>query len=168
MSKKPRKMSDGMKVALALAAFFGVVFTADGILIYLGMTSHDGLVYEDYYQRGVAYDEVLQIKKQQRELGWSFDLNPPQRAGTAPLEVKLTDANGQPLSGKQIAARIRRPAQKGFDQNLTFEEIAPGTYRATVSLPVSGNWNLEARVREAQGETLKDLAIFETRFSVSG
>ena len=167
MSEK-RKMSDGMKVALGLLAFFGVVFTADGILIYLGSTSQDGLVHEDYYQRGLNYNDVIQVKKQQHELGWTFALNHPDRSGLGPIELKLTDGKGQPLAGKQIAAQLRRPAQKGYDQDLTFEEVAPGTYRATVSLPLSGNWDLEARVRDAKSDAPKDLAIFESRFSVSG
>lgn len=161
-------MSDGKKVILGLLAFFGVVFTADGILIYLGATSQDGLVHEDYYQKGLHYNDVIQVKKRQAELGWTFALVHPDRAGSGPLELKLTDAKGEPLTGKQIAALIRRPAQKGYDQNLTFEEVTPGTYRATVSLPLSGTWNLEARVRDAQGQEKLDQAIFESRFSVSG
>ncbi len=161
-------MSDGKKAVIALISFFAVIFAVDGYFIYLGFSGKDGLVHEDYYQKGLHYDDVIQVKKRQAELGWKFDVLHPEKTGSGPIELKLTDATGEPLTGKQIAARLRRPAEMGYDQNLTFEEVAPGTYRATVSLPKQGNWDLEARVRDAQGQEKLDQAIFESRFTVSG
>lgn len=154
-------MSDGKKVLLAFLAFFGVVFTADGIMIYLGATSQDGLVEENYYQKGITYNDVIQAKKRQAELGWDFALNPPTKTGAHPLEVKLTDGEGKPLSGLQVAASLRRPAQAGYDQALTLVEVSPGTYRADVSLPLQGLWDLKAQVRDAENQ-----ATFDSRFTI--
>jgi nitrogen fixation protein FixH len=161
-------MSDGKKFLLVFLAFFGVVFVADGIMIYLGTSGQDGLVEENYYQKGITYNDVIQVKKRQAELGWDFALSHPEKTGSGPLEVKLVDADGQPLTGKRVAALVRRPAQQGYDQNLSFEEVAPGTYRAEVSLPLQGLWDVKARIRDAQGEDAQDQAIFESRFTVSG
>lgn len=157
-----RKMSDGKRFLFAFLAFFSVVFVADGIFVYIAMTSQDGLVEKNYYQKGLHYDDVIQAKKRQAELGWSFELMAPAKAGTAPLEVRLTDAKGEPLVGKQVAAALRRPAQKGYDLDVTLEEVQPGTYRAEVQLPLQGLWDLKTEVRDAQ-----DQATFESRFTVS-
>jgi Predicted integral membrane protein linked to a cation pump len=164
-TERSKGLSDGKRVMIALLAFFGLVFTVDGIFIYLAATTKDGLVETNYYQKGLHYDDVVQLKKRQAELGWSFDLTPPAKNG--PLEIHLKDAQGKPLSGMRIAASLRRPAEAGFDQDLTLTEVAPGTYRAELTLPVSGLWDLKAQVRTAEsGE--KDQAIFESRFTVSG
>lgn len=156
-------MSDGKKVLFGLLAFFGVVFTADGILIYLGSTSQDGLVTKDYYQQGINYNDVIQAKKRLAELGWTQAVTPPERTGVAPLEIRLVDGDGKPLVGKQVEAELRRPAQKGYDLTFALKEVAPGTYRADVTLPLSGYWDLKTQVRDAE-----ERATFESRFSVSG
>lgn len=161
------KISEGKRVMIALLAFFGVVFTVDGIFIYLAATGKDGLVETNYYQKGLHYDDVIQIKKRQAELGWTFDVTPPAKDGSSPLEIRLKDGQGQPLSGMRIAASVRRPAEAGFDQTLTLTEVAPGTYRAEVKLPLDGLWDLKAQVLD--GETgQKNQALFESRFTVSG
>lgn len=156
-------LSDGKRALIGILAFFGVVFTADGILITVGMNSHDGLVEKNYYQKGLHYDQSIQAKKRQAELGWAFALTPPPRTGQAPLEIRLTDAAGQPLSGLQVSASLRRPAQDGYDQDLQLQEVAPGTYRAEVNLPLAGLWDLHAQVRGS-----KDQATYRERFSIGG
>jgi nitrogen fixation protein FixH len=156
-------MSDGKKVLFGLLAFFGVVFTADGILIYLGSTSQDGLVTENYYQKGISYNDVIQSRKRQAELGWTFAMTAPEKAGINPLEIRLTDGDGKPLAGKQVEAELRRPAQKGYDLTFALKEVSPGIYRADVTLPLAGYWDLKTQVRDAQ-----EHATFESRFSVSG
>lgn len=155
-------MSDGKKVLFSLLAFFGVVFTADGILIYLGTTTQDGLVTKDYYQEGINYNDVIQARKRLAELGWTQAMTPPAQAGVGPLEIRLADAEGKPLAGKQVQAELRRPAQKGYDLTFALTEVSPGTYRADVTLPLSGHWDVKTQVRDDS-----EHATFESRFTVS-
>ncbi len=159
-------MSDGKRVLFGLLAFFGVVFAVDGFMIYLGASGQDGLVEKNYYQKGLHYNDVVQIKKRQAEMGWTFALAHPDKAGSGSLEFTLKDAQGQPLAGKRIDVSLRRPAQEGYDQNLTLREVAPGTYRAEVTLPLQGLWDFKAQVRDARSDEAQ--AIFESRFTVSG
>jgi len=86
----------------------------------------------------------------------------PLRAGPADFSVLLTDAEDQPLLDREVAVRLREPAEPGeslvpaccrieappSDQRLTAQLGVGGNgllYEARTRLPKSGEWSLEIR-----------------------
>ena len=45
---------------------FAVVFVVNGIFIYMAMQTHNGIVTENPYEKGLAYEQIVQEVKQQR------------------------------------------------------------------------------------------------------
>jgi nitrogen fixation protein FixH len=72
-------------------------------------------------------------------LGWSIQL----RADTAGRPVlALLNARGTPLTGAAVQASAERPVGDALTTALTFQEVAPGRYTASASLPLKGQWDI--------------------------
>ena len=61
-------------IPYAFVAFFGVVLLANGTMIGLAFATWTGLETEGAYQKGLAYNRVLDRARAQAALGWRVDL----------------------------------------------------------------------------------------------
>ena len=62
------------------------------------------------------------------------------------------DRDGRPLDGLAVRAFLVRPTSAGHDRAATLEAQGEGLYRATVELPLPGEWLLTILARHA-GDT---------------
>lgn len=53
------KRRDGRIVLFSILSAFGVVFAVNGFFVYKAISTHQGEVIEDAYQKGLAYDEIV-------------------------------------------------------------------------------------------------------------
>ena len=136
----------GRRVLFGFLAFFALVIAADGVLVYLAITSWSGLTAENYYEKGLRYNETLREEQRQTELGWRADLTFASR-GTAAgrLEVRMVDAAGRPLDGLGIEGVVARPTHEGLDQPIALKPVGDGRYRTDLTLPLPGMWELRLR-----------------------
>jgi nitrogen fixation protein FixH len=134
-------------VLVVLIAFFGAVFAVNGLLIYQALSTHTGLVANEPYRTGLAYNERIGAAARQAQLGWSERLD-FGRDGHA-LFV-LAERDGRPVQGLRVEGVLGRPASNAYDVKLAFVETAPGEYEAQAAQVPAGSWliALEARVRE--------------------
>lgn len=117
-------------------------------MITLAVKSHDGLVTENYYERGLRYD----VEKPQTEnaMAWKLSIQAPTAIGQEQrFVVNLTDRANQPLAGAEVSLELFRPNKDGFDQKAKLAEVAPGRYEAPVTVPLAGKW--QANVHVAKG-----------------
>jgi nitrogen fixation protein FixH len=139
-----------------LAGFFGVIFTANGVLLYLANTSWTGLTTEQAYEEGRTYNKELARSDAQHKLGWraSLKATPQQAEGRhlVRLDLAMTQAEGKPLTGGQVDLLMVRPTHEGFDLKVSMTEGPAGTYGAHVELPLPGQWEVRALVTTATGE----------------
>lgn len=131
----------------AIIAFFAVVFAANGFLIYEAISGFDGLVEENYYEKGLNYNDVLQKEKQ---LGWRMELSFPDdlKAGADnKAKVVIFDRNGEPVGGAKVKLTLKRPATDRFDREV---ELIPSgcAYHGTVSVPVTGLWDISVEAEK--------------------
>ena len=133
-----------------LAGFFGIIFTANGVLVYLANTSWTGLTTEEAYEKGRTYNKELARNDVQRALGWTATLQAVQQTSTGPHRVRLnlavTDKAGQPLTGASVQVLLVRPTHEGYDREISLTEGRTGTYVAHVDLPLPGQWEVRALV----------------------
>jgi nitrogen fixation protein FixH len=150
--KAPRPIT-GRAVLFGLLAFFGVVFAANGALIYFAVDSWSGLSTERPFKAGRDHDRTLARAEAQAALGWRSAIAlVPRAAGEGQtVEVTLTGRNDAPLGGLEVELALRRPARGDLDQRLRLSETTAGRYRGTVALPLPGRWYAEIRVRGADG-----------------
>ncbi len=148
----PRPIT-GRAVLFGLLAFFGVVFTVNGALVFFALDSWSGLSTERPFEAGRDHDRTLAGAEAQAALGWrsTVALAPSAAGEGQTVEVTLTGRNGAPLGGLEVELALRRPARGDLDRRLSLSETTAGRYRGTVALPLPGRWYAEIRVRDADG-----------------
>jgi nitrogen fixation protein FixH len=132
------------KIPYIFFAFFAVVLAVNIFYIYLSKKTWHGLISENAYQKGLNYNQSLELAKKQKELGWKISINyNPINPNSGVFMVKLFDKNGNPINDANILLNIKRPSQSNLDfsQQLNFSE---GFYQAQVEFPLRGQWEIEA------------------------
>ncbi|HAT49080.1 MAG: FixH family protein [Nitrospirae bacterium] len=144
-----------------LVLFFVCVFIANGVMIILGMETFNGVTTANHYEKGLAFNETLQQRQKQENLGLSVDLpDPGLVSGVAGLvRMTLKDRMGQPITGVTIQGSLYRSVQEGKDQPVVMQEQKPGLYEAQVKPPLPGHWELHLTLDSAMGPVFYNLPL---------
>jgi nitrogen fixation protein FixH len=151
LSSVPRQQRGlrGIHVLWALLGFFAAVFLVNGAMIYSAVTTHSGLVANEPYRKGLHYNERIAASERQAHLGWSDTL---QIGRDGQVRMLLSDPDGRPVRGMQVAGVLGRPSTNRYDVVLQFVEGAPGQYEAHTAPLAEGNWlvSLDVRAQDAE------------------
>lgn len=144
----------GRHVLVGFVAAFGVIFAVNGMLIFKALSTFDGIEVPDAYQRGRAYNHVLEAMEAQKALGWSgaVSIDDNGRAHEARLIVQFSGRDGTALRDLKIRGSFWRPVAGGADQEQTLRETAPGRYEADFRLAYGGNWLVRIAAEGPRGE----------------
>jgi nitrogen fixation protein FixH len=135
----------GRHVLYALVAFFSVMLLANGVFVYLAVSTFGGIDTPDAYRKGLAYNETLAEAEAQAKRGWSARIAP---IGNAQLRITITDRAGLPVTGLTLSGRLLRPATNRFDLELTeFIDRGNGIYETSLTSAQSGAWIAEIEAR---------------------
>ncbi|MQX38022.1 FixH family protein [Roseospira navarrensis] len=126
---------------------FMVVLGANMTMLYFATSTFSGLSTRQAYVEGLAYNDKVAQEEAQEALGWTWtaDLVGVDRDGDvrrATLRLDGRDAENRPLSGASVTAEIRRPAEQGMDQTVSFVPVGEGGYETAVTLPKPGQWDM--------------------------
>ncbi|WP_262690368.1 FixH family protein [Kordiimonas aestuarii] len=130
-----------------IVAFFVVVAILDGIFVYIATSTHTGVITEQAYDKGLAYNDTVAAAEAQHALGWRGEIILRDRRE---LCFILRDKDGTLLKGAAVKAVFTRPTQDGMDFGVELLEGADGAYRAAIDLPALGLWDV--RVFALEGE----------------
>ena len=133
-------------IPLYFVAFFLVLAAMDGVFVYLATSSHTGLVTDQAYERGLAYNETIAAAEESAKLDWQADIT----LSGSNLILDLADAQGEPIDDANVKAEITRPTQAGYDIELTLSQTAGGTYTVPVVFPLDGQWDVRVFVEWKQ------------------
>lgn len=140
-----------------------VVIMVNILLFYLSNQDFPGVVENDYYKKGVYYNEYLARLEHQRARGWQLNLGwvaEPKTGQPATLRCVAKDKAGQPITGATVEVKLLRPGEPAVDQSLRLQEVAPGDYQNTVSLPRPGNWDLLLTMSKGQDQHEKQAEVW--------
>lgn len=121
-------------IPIAFVAFFATIALLDGIFVYLAVTTQTGVVTERPYEKGLAYNEVLQAAKSRP------DLQEKAEYKDGVLSWSLKDESGKPITNATVTALLKRPVQDGYDFDITLSHKGNGVYEAEVNTPMKGLW----------------------------
>lgn len=132
------------RLLVILLAVFALVLAVNIVMVWFAVTSNTGVVTENAYEEGLAYNKTLAEQAREAGLGWSVVRNVadfPVR-----LVYALSDEKGAPLGGAWVSVKATRPV--GQDDASAFElelkEFTDGTYAAeNIVWPHKGQWELE-------------------------
>lgn len=136
----------GRMVLFGMLAFFGIIFAANGALVFYALESWPGLTTDKAYQEGIDYNRTLDAAAVQARLGWTSAVvfaateKPASGPWTGQVRLSLTGRGNAPVTGMDVRVRFRRPVKEGADVTAILMPTAPGRYAAPVGLPLAGRW----------------------------
>lgn len=143
-----------------MAGLVMFALAVNAVMITVGLSTHPGLVVEDFYDRGKNYfrSEVVREDAAAR-LGWKLQLEAPAmpvREAVQTYRLVLDDRAGLALGDAKVTFAAFRPSNAKLDFEVPMAEIESGLYVAELSFPQPGNWDLI--VSAQRGEDKMDLA----------
>ena len=139
----------GRKVLIGMIAFFGVIIAVNSAFVYFALDSWPGLTDNDSYNKGLSYNAELDAAAAQRLNGWQSDLSLATGGGESLLVATFTDADGAALGGLDVRATVRRPVGGKGPVDVSFTEVAAGTYHTTLDALAPGRWRIELTAGDA-------------------
>ena len=128
----------------AFAGALGVVVAVNGALVYFATTTFSGIAVDRPYQRGLEYNRVIDEAAHQAAIGWSIEVEwrvIDRAAMTGTLEAHVTHRGGKPVDGLKLAATVIRPVEQVVPAITELDQVGPGRYAATLTLPKHGLWD---------------------------
>lgn len=125
----------------AIVGGLGLVFVANGIILYLGTTRPPVMETNEYYERSITHQTVIDARAASRALGWKATVDGDLKG----ITYVLTDAQGQPVTGLKGEVTFRRNETNTLDTPAPISETKPGTYLVVPPHAKEGLWRLEAR-----------------------
>lgn len=145
---------------LTIAAFLGIVFAVNFVLLYLAFRTDDGLVEENYYEKGLMYNSTLRNEK---ELGWDIELSFDGTPGAKPangVNVRIYDRAGAGLEGAAVKVTLRRPTSDRYDRVFGLVRSGSGpSYSGAIAIPLPGIWDLRVTAGKDGHEMEKTFRI---------
>ncbi len=135
----------GRHVVIGLMIFFGVMFVANGLLVYYAVGTFSGGDRPDPYRSGLNYNQTIAAAERQAALGWDVEVNYEGRR----LVVRFVDKSAEPISGLALTAKLTRPAENRKDSVVELREWRDGIYTTNISLG-PGNWVVSVASAEQQ------------------
>ncbi len=133
----------GHTVLIWVLAFFGVVVGVNAIMITLAISTLPGTEVASAYTAGLHFNSEIAAARAQAVRNWQVTAFVVRaRDGHATIKVEARDANGAPLPGLVVSARLQRPIDQNADRVLSLTERDSGVYRGESDGILAGQWDL--------------------------
>lgn len=139
-------------------AFFVGLAILFGWFVHLARSSYTGLVTDQAYEKGVAYNSTIAQAAAQDEMGWQGKIAYADNTVT----FVLTDAAGAAIDGATVSLWLFRPVQEAMDVHVPMISAGAGVYTAAVDQAARGYWEARilAKTLTAEYQTSKKV-VFE-------
>lgn len=119
--------------------FFLVFMSVDAVMVTLALRTHSGVVTEQAYEKGLAYNSTLTAAQQQAETGWTHEIRMEGRT----LRFTLRDAQGRAARDAAMIVKIQRTVKSGNDFIVVMHPVTgQDYYEAALDVPMKGAWQV--------------------------
>ncbi len=133
----------GRGVLFWLIGFFGLIFATNGYFITMAVKSFSGEDEQKPYLQGIAYNDTLARRAEQRKLGWQATMSAARLpTGAVRIAVNLVQSDGSPEVTASLSGELRHPANEHLDRPLALKEIQPGHYQMDLTNVRPGFWDV--------------------------
>lgn len=119
----------------AMLGALGVVMAVNGGMVWSAIRTFPGATAAGFAESN-RYQAVLARAAQEAALGWRVDLAADGAA------LRVTGADGAPLSGATVQAEARRPVGADHLVPLRYVAMGDGGFRPEAPLPLAGQWDV--------------------------
>lgn len=123
--------------------FFLAFIAVDAVMVTLAVRTQTGVVTEQAYEKGLAYNRALEAAAEQRSWGWSSAIT----LNDSNLSFVLKDEQGQVIEGAEVTATLRRPVQDGYDASYRLSEVEGQGYQTLLKFPLPGEWDIKVSAK---------------------
>lgn len=139
------KSKPGRFIPYIFLIFFAVLFTFDGIMVYLANKTWQGKYTEEGYEKGMNYNQALALVKKQQVLGWTAEFNFDQQIPKkGKVKATIKDYNQHLIKDARVELKLTRPVQAGYDFTIPLLLVGD-SYQSEVIFPLKGQWDFEIR-----------------------
>ena len=136
----------GRHVAILLGLFFGVMFVANGAMIYTALSTLHGEELANSYDASQVYNQRIAEARAQNLLGWVADVTTRQEGEGERVVADFRDRDGAPIPGLEVRARFVHPFDRGADREAILNSDG-GAYEGVAAPLHSGRWTLVIEAR---------------------
>lgn len=129
----------GWHVLVMIVMFFAVTIGVNATFITLALQTFPGEDVPHSYVQGINYNEVVEARRIQAELGWTARFNTVDGA----ILLEVADREASPVPGLELTGEMVHPDTR-LACPLVFTEVRPGVYRVAPECQTSGRWRVRA------------------------
>lgn len=135
---------------IGIVGFLLFVICFDVWFISVAARQHAELIERNPYEKGLAYQQVIDAAERKDALGWrSVTELAAQADGTTLITLRLSDRAGLPLNGGKVALIAIRPSDSTKDLRLALVPAEAGAYSTAAPLQ-SGLWLFQYVVEQGE------------------
>lgn len=127
----------GWHVLVMILVFFGVTIGVNATFATIAFRTFPGEDVPRSYVQGLHYNDTLERRHAQAELGWSARFNAVDGA----LLLEVLDAEGAAVPGLSLTGSMVHPDTMQ-DCAISFAADRPGLYRAPLTCETDGRWRV--------------------------
>ncbi len=117
--------------------FPSLAIVSGAVMIYLAISSNDGMVVDDYYKKGLEINQTLERDQAAIAHQLEANLHVDKERNLMWLYLKAAPNYTLPNS---IQLSFSHRTKAGLDQNVVLQRIANDTYQAVLPTLVEGPW----------------------------
>lgn len=146
MTTNPMPRPSDKYIPWYIVAFFVFLTVLFGWFVYIAEHTYTGVVTDEAYEKGLAYNAVIAAADAQEKMGWGSSLSYKDKR----ITFSLHDKQGKPVTGATVTMWFYRPVHDGKDSEVGMKEQGTGVYAAQQLPSQPGLW--EIRVLAVKGE----------------
>lgn len=142
-------MKRGFMWPVSVAGILSLTIGANVWLVRVANSDPSFAIEENYYQRGVHWDDELAQRARNVALGWRLTTTArPIEAGRgADVRIALSDSGVVPIVGASVVVRAVHVGRAGNPVVVTLVPGTPGEYSARVPIERAGLWELRIDIQ---------------------
>lgn len=121
-------------------AGMAIVVLVNGTMVYFAFHSWAGVSVEQSYQRGLAYNRVIETAAREQALGWNVEAS--IRRDGSEIVIDMRGADSRPLSDVAFDAVLLRPLENAAPTPVQLRAEGGGRYVGAVEKLRRGQWEL--------------------------
>ncbi len=144
----PGKPLTGLKVLVWLVGFFGIVASANGLMIHYAVSTFRGLEEKNAYTAGLAYNRQIAAEKAQDARGWTVDFT-LRRTAAGQSEISVLQKDAQGVASNALRARVvfEHPADSHRDIEAKLDDYGSGVFRQKLAV-APGAWDVVIEMKQ--------------------
>jgi len=126
----------------AIVAGLCLVVAVNGFVFILGQQRPFELVTDNYYQKALQYETIIEARNTAARNGWKFQLSTACKNEETQLSVRISGRDGRNISGLHGAVALFRPSDSKLDRQVDLVENRAVLYLSEFVKLRTGPWEL--------------------------